>query len=276
MTDAPAPVTVEAVVLTLDEAGMIEACIDALSWCERVHVVDSGSVDGTPELARAKGAHVHAHAFEAFGAQRNWALEHCGLTADWILFIDADEIATPAFADALRDACAAAPAETAGFFLCGRLMLDGRWLRRSSGFPTWQFRLMRRGRCTFTDFGHGQKEGDIDGRLDYLAEPYLHHAYYKGWSDWIAKHNVYSTKEALARRGDVAWRGALSRDPSARNIVLRTKLSRQPLWPLGRFVATYLLRLGFLDGRAGLVYAINMAWYEYCIALKLAELERDA
>ncbi len=90
-------------------------------------------------------------------------------------------------------------------------MVEGRWLKRCDSFPKWQFRLLRRGRATFVDFGHGQKEGAIDGTLEYLAEPYLHFVMSKGWSDWLERHNRYSTQEAAARLGaKVEWKEILA------------------------------------------------------------------
>lgn len=265
------------IILTRDEAADLPACLGHLrDWPAEIVVVDSHSTDATRDLARSAGARVVEHAFSGFGAQRNWALDEAGVTTPWVLFLDADEHATPAFRAAVDAAIAAAPSEVAGFYLCWRMLLHGRWLKRCDSFPKWQFRLLRRGRARFIDAGHGQKEGEIDGRLDYLAEPYDHHAFSKGWTHWFEKHNRYSSQEARERLASAAPPGdVFSRDPSRRNRALKPLVSQLPGWPLLRFAYMYFARLGFLEGRAGFEYCVNMGIYEYLIRLKMKELQRS-
>lgn len=263
------------VILTRDEAADLPRCLAALAdWGELV-VVDSGSADATVEIARAAGARVYVHPFAGFGQQRNWALASAELSTPWVLFLDADEVATPAFRAAVDAAVAAAPDDVAGFFLCWRTLLEGRWLRRCDSFPKWQFRLLRRGRATFIDSGHGQKEGVIDGRLEYVREPYDHHAFSKGWTHWLDKHNRYSSREAAERlraAPGARWRDVpRARGGSARNRLLKPLVSRLPAWPLLRFLHMYLLKGGFLEGRPGFVYCLQMAYYEFLIQLKIRE-----
>src|SRR6202022_5154771 len=98
-------------------------------------VVDSGSDDGTQEIAKQAGARVYEHPFESFARQRNWALENCNLKREWELFLDADEVATPEFRQAVADSIERAGNAVAGFSCCGKQMLDRRWLRGSDSFP---------------------------------------------------------------------------------------------------------------------------------------------
>src|SRR5206468_9873351 len=82
---------------------------------------------------------------------------------EWVLFLDADEVATPEFRQAVADAIQNAGDSIAGFYCCWKTMLGQRWLRRSDSFPKWQLRIVRRGRANFIDSGHGQKEGSVEG-----------------------------------------------------------------------------------------------------------------
>ena len=272
MTASPPAPDVSVIILTHNEERDLPRLLAALGWCDDIHVVDDGSTDATLAAAAAHSAQCQTHPFESFGRQRNWALEHCEARHPWVLFLDADEIPTPAFVAALTLALREAGEETAGFYCCWKLMLEQTWLRRCDGFPKWQLRLVRRGRAGFVDFGHGQKEGQVDGVLRYLREPYLHYAFSKGWTAWFDRHNRYSTLEARARlAAPVSWRAVFTRNPSARNQALKPLVARLPAWPLLRFLCDYLLRGGFLEGRAGLTYCLNMAFYEHQIRLKARE-----
>ena len=264
---------VTTVILTKNEAANLPGCLRSLAWCDDIHVVDSGSTDGTVDIARAAGATVWNRAFDSFGRQRNWALDTCNLRYPWVLFLDADEQTPPAFVEGLLEAVRLASAETAGYFCCWKLMMDGRWLRRCDAFPRWQFRVVRQKRARFCDFGHGQKEAEISGEIRYLTEPYLHFAFSKGWSCWLDRHNRYSTQEAVARLGaGYTWRDLRNAKGTHRAAVIKTVLARFPGWPIARFLYGYLWRLGFLEGRPGLVYCVNMAYYEFMIQLKMREL----
>ncbi|MEO6739727.1 MAG: glycosyltransferase family 2 protein [Chthoniobacteraceae bacterium] len=264
------------VILTMNEAADLPACLESLRWCDDIHVVDSGSTDATVRIAEAAGAHVCANRFESFGRQRNWALANCDFKHEWILFLDADECSTPEFQRAIHEAIASAPAQTAGFYCCWKMMLQGRWLKRCDSFPKWQFRLMRKGRAAFTDFGHGQKEHEVKGDIGYIREPYLHFAFSKGWAHWVSRHNRYSDLEARERFGaKVRWRDIFSRHGSVRNKALKPLVSRMPGWPVAMFFIRYVLKLGFIEGRRGFVYCVNMAWYEFLIRIKMDEIRRS-
>jgi glycosyltransferase involved in cell wall biosynthesis len=263
------------VILAMNEAADLPACIGSLRWCDDIHVVDSGSTDATVRIAETAGARVSSNPFASFGQQRNWALANCAFRHPWILFVDADECSTPEFERAVRDATAAASEQIAGYYCCWKMLLQGRWLKRCDSFPKWQFRLLRRGRASFTDFGHGQKEHEVQGEIGYIREPYLHFAFSKGWAHWLTRHNRYSDLEARDRlRADVRWRDVFSRHGAVRNKALKPLVSRLPGWPLAAFLIRYFLKLGFIEGRAGFVYCVNMAYYEFLIRIKMDELRR--
>ena len=154
-------------------------------------------------------------------------------------------------------------------------MVDGRWLKRSDSFPKWQLRIVRRGRADFIDSGHGQKEGRVDGELDYIHEPYLHFPLSKGWEEWWSKHNQYADEEAADRLSrSPSLTELFSKDPSRRNRALKPVLSRIPGWPLLRFLYMYILKGGFLEGREGFKYCAGMGRYEQLIRAKMRRLRQ--
>ena len=263
---------VSVVILTKNEERDLPKCLGALRWCDDLHVVDSGSTDDTINIARKHGAHIYENPFVSFGAQRNWSLDHCDLGHPWILFLDADEGVGDDFVHAMQKAITEAPATVAGFYCCWKLIYEDRWLKRCDSFPKWQFRLMRKGGARFTDFGHGQKETELKGSLGYLAVPYDHYGLSKGIGHWLDRHNRYATLEAKARLTEpIIWRYIFSSHGSKRNQALKPLVSRLPGWPLARFLITYFLRLGFLEGRAGFIYCANLAYYEFLIRIKMRE-----
>lgn len=260
------------IILTRNEENDLPGCLDSLRWCDDVHVVDSGSSDQTIKIAREHGAQVYENPFKSFGVQRNWSLDHCDLKYSWILFLDADEVANDEFIRAMKEAVTMASDSTAGFYCCWKWIYDGRWLKRCDSFPKWQFRLMRKGRARFTDFGHGQKEAEIKGSIEYLRTPYDHYGLSKGIGHWLDRHNRYATLEAAVRLdAPIVWRDVFSAHGSRRNKALKPLVSRVPGWPLIRFCMTYVLCLGFLEGRPGFVYCANLAYYEFLIRIKMRE-----
>lgn len=274
---SPVVVPVAAVVIAKNEAVNIRRCLDSLTWCAERVVIDDHSSDGTAELAASCGARVVTHPFTSFAAQRNWALEQAGVTSEWVLMLDADEVATDAFAQAVAHAVSTAEPDVAGYCLCRKTMLLGKWLKYSDAFPVWIMRLVRRGRASFQDSGHGEVPvPPAAGRLPCLAEPFLHFPFSKGLDDWYDRHNRYSTREALREmeelnplRWDQLWRGTAAE----RRRTLRDLARRMPCRSALRFAYHYLWRWGVLEGRAGLTFSTLMATYEGMIVLKRRELE---
>lgn len=269
-----APVTV--VILTQNEEVNIADCLRSCDWCDDVHVVDSGSVDRTVEIAREMGAKVYSHPFESFGKQRNWAIENCTSKHEWIFHLDADERFTNDLVAAMRDLIAKDPPQ-AGFHIPQKFIFMGKWLRRAAVYPTYQMRLFHKGRMRFCDWGHGQREM-TQGEVGVLDVPYLHYGLSKGLSEWIDRHNRYSTAEAIQAfeiLGDKpAWRDVFSRDPIRRRRAYKDISYRLPFRAsIRHFVTLWILGAAF-EGRPGRTYASLLNLYERMITLKL-RLQRE-
>jgi glycosyltransferase involved in cell wall biosynthesis len=265
---------VSVVILTKDEEQDLPACLESLGWCEDVHVLDSGSSDRTVEIAQKYGVRVSTNAFKSFGQQRNWAIDHCAVKYEWILFLDADERSTPEFVRAVKAAVSSACAGVAGFYCCWKMMLGERWLKRSDNFPKWQFRLLRKGRARFVDVGHGQKEGQVYGSVEYIREPYLHYAFSRGWDVWMERHRKYARQEAEERSGKpLKLQDLVSPHSSRRNPAIKLLVGNLPGWPQFRFLYSYVLKGGFLEGNEGLTYCRKIMWYEQLTQHELRALK---
>jgi glycosyltransferase involved in cell wall biosynthesis len=270
-----APIT--ALILAKNEERDIARCVASLQWCDEVVVVDDGSTDATAALAIENGARVVDHRFESFAKQRNWALSNAGLRNEWVLHFDADEVSTPMFANEVANAVKEAGPDQVAFAICRKTMFLDRWMRYSDGFPVWIMRVTRKGAIEFEDKGHG--EVAIPSHIGYMRriqEPMIHYLFSKGISNWIERHNRYSTAEAkleFDRRMYVPWKSFFSRDGAQRRAAIRQLSRNMPCRPLLRFLYQYLFKFGFLDGVPGFLYCRMLATYEGWIVLKRRELE---
>jgi glycosyltransferase involved in cell wall biosynthesis len=267
---------VSVVILTLDEEINIEAAIASCSWCDDVHVLDSVSSDRTVELAKAAGASVHVNRFESFGKQRNWAIDHIPLKHDWVFHLDADERFTPELVREIDEILRSNPPH-AGYYVANQTILNGTWIKRSSGYPAYQMRLFHKGRMRFGDHGHGQRE-ETAGTLGTLRSPYVHYNFSKGLDDWRRRHEKYSEQEArqiveAESRGERASVAAVfAADAIQRRRALKALAASLPGRAPLRWLHTVLLKGAILDGQAGIAYANLLYWYEQRIAAKTRAL----
>lgn len=265
---------VSVLILTLNEERNLPRCLGALSWCDDVVVLDSGSTDRTMDVARQTGARVFDRKFDDFAGQRNFGLESIAFGHRWVLHIDADEVVTPELVAAMEHALA--NTSYIAFRMPSKTIFQGRWLKHAGMYPVYQVRLTKVGSFRFRQVGHGQKEDASADSIGMIGEPYLHFAFSKGLHDWFDKHNRYSTQEAKhsleLRAMPLDWAGLVSLNPYRRREALRRASTRLPMRPLLRFVYVYFLRFGFLDGLPGLVYASLLTQYEFMIAAKTREL----
>ena len=269
---------VSIMVLTLNESANIEACLQSVAGFDDVTVLDSVSTDGTQDLARKLGAKVVERRFDNWAAHQNWAMEHVPFRHPWVFYLDADERMTPELQAEIA-AIAADRTRPEVAYYCGRRnWFMGTWIRHAMP-PGMIMRFFRPERVRFERLVNPVPV--IDGPHGYLRNLFEHYNFSKGLSEWIAKHNTYSQFEAT--EGMKLLAGAppslgrlLGRDAFDRRKALKELSFRMPLRPLAKFVWMYLLKRGFLDGRAGWTYCRLQAAYEFMIVVKMAELERRA
>jgi glycosyltransferase involved in cell wall biosynthesis len=234
------------------------------------------SQDRTREIALAMGARVFERAFDNYAAQRNAALTTVTFKNPWVLMVDADERVPNDLAVEAAARVARAAAATVMFRMRRKDFFHGRWLKRSSGYPTWFGRLVRLGRV------HVEREINeeyiADGGVERLDAHLHHYPFNKGVAYWFERHNRYSSMEASAKielhSESIGARELFSSDPVARRRAMKQLLYRLPARPLIVFLYLYLIRLGFLDGRAGYDFSRMRAIYETLIDVKARELRR--
>src|SRR5690625_470221 len=266
---------ISVLILTYNEEENLPRCLESVAWSDDVLVVDSFSTDRTVGIAEEYGARVVQRAFDDFAGQRNYGLEEGQLKHDWVLHIDADEVVTP---ELMEELLASRDGAYDAYRLASKTMFQGKWLKYSGLYPSYQVRYGHRDRLRFVQVGHGQREDLPAERVGTLNEPLLHYSFSKGMEDWIGKHNRYSTDEAVRiaeADGTSRFRVSdlFSSDPTTRRRSLKLLSTAMPFRPTLRFLYMYLVRRGFLDGAAGYRYSRMMSMYEYMIDLKVREAE---
>ena len=271
-------VPLSVLVPTLDEELNLPECLDSVAWADEVFVVDSYSHDRTVEIARGRGAHVVQHVFESYSRQKNWALDTLPFRNEWVLILDADERVTPELRCEI--ASILPKADCAGYYLNRRVVFLGTWIRHAGWYPNWNLRLFRHQLGRY-DGREVHEHVVMNGPVGYLRNDLLH-VDRRGLEAFVARHNRYSTLEAAARfkaECDAPDRarlpvGLLASPVQRKRFVRERVWPRVPAKPLALFVYMYVLRRGFLDGRAGLALCVFHAFQEFMVGLKLAELRR--
>jgi glycosyltransferase involved in cell wall biosynthesis len=246
--------TLGVAIITKNAAARLAECLQAVSFADEIVVVDSGSTDATVEIARAHRARVLVHTdWPGFGRQKNRALD--ALATDWVLSIDADEIVSPELAASIGAALAA---PSTNVYALDRLSaFCGHWVRHSGWYPDWIPRLFRRNAARFSDdLVHERLMFDTGAApVARLTGTLLHHSY-EDFETVLRKLDAYSSAGAQQRFA-AGQRGSFG------------KAVMRGAWA---FVRTYVLRRGFLDGRAGFMIAVFNAQTVYYRFLKLARL----
>jgi glycosyltransferase involved in cell wall biosynthesis len=253
MTLPPRP-ALSACIITLNEADRIADCLASLSFCEEIVVVDSGSTDGTRELAAASGARVLERRFDGYRSQKDFAV--ASARHDWVLCLDADERVTAALRAAIENALAA-EAPAAGYRFARATEYFGAFLRHGNAYPDRVLRLFDRRRGGFRGEREIHEHASVDGPVQTLPGD-LEHRAYRSLSDQLARLDRYATLMAQHLQG----RG---RRAGLHHLVAN------PAW---RFLRGFVLRAGFLDGWRGLVYAWVEANYVRQKFIKLWLLNR--
>ncbi len=236
-----------AIILTLNEAAHIQACIESLRWADQIVVFDSFSQDETVPLAQAAGAQVQQSVFVNYAQQRNAAL--AAVQSDWVFFVDADERGTPALGAEIRQVIGAR-AEM-GWYVPRHNYIFGRLTKATGWFPDYQLRLFKHGRVHYERPVH--EVAVVDGEIGYLQQPLIHYNY-RDVAQFHAKQRAYSTYEAtiLHEQG------------------IRPRLHNFLLQPLRQFWWRFVTLHGYKDGLHGLRLSLYMAYYEWVKYHKLA------
>lgn len=247
-------VRLAAVVLARNEERHIGDCLDSLAWADERLVFDDFSTDRTVEIARQRGARVVQRALDNFAAQRNAALQ--AVEAEWVLFVDADERATPALAQEVRQVLGYEGERVrAGWWVPRHNYMIGHRMRGGGWYPDYQLRLLRRGWARYDPAHPVHEIVLLDGEAGYLENVLIHYNY-DSVAQFLAKMKRYTRLEAdiLHERG------------------VRARPWTYITMPLREFWRRFVILGGYRDHLYGLLFCGLMAWYTFVTYLRLRKL----
>jgi len=278
MSSQRLPISV--LILTYNEEANIRDCLESVYvWAGEVFIIDSGSTDRTLAIAQKYTDRIYEHRFQNYSAQRNWAQDNLPITNEWIFHLDADERASPKLFDNLSRIFSRSKIDADAFLVSRKTIFRNRWIRFGGHYPVYHLRIYRKnsGRCEdrlydqhFTTSGRiSQVEGDIIN----IINPDL-----KQWRSTHKKWAYLEAEEYLLYKEMKNKNTNFLASPIQKRKIQRYKLYyKLPLFirPFLYFLYRYIIKLGFLDGKEGLVFHFwHGFWFRFVIDTKIFNLRR--
>jgi glycosyltransferase involved in cell wall biosynthesis len=246
-------------IITLNEEGNIRRTLESVQWADEIIVLDSGSTDRTVSICREFTETVVHQDWLGFSRQKNAAIDRT--TGDWVLSLDADEPIEPELAEEIREIMASTGAHD-GYRIPRKTFFLGKWIRHGGWYPDYNLRLFRKGKGRFEErLVHEAIK--VNGSVGTTTHAIVHYAY-PDLSSYLASINKYSSLAVDV----MAEKGIPRRKTSSLNILFR---------PVLTFLLKYVFRLGFLDGKRGLILNLFHSWYvfaKYAKAWEYAEMHK--
>ncbi len=275
------------VVLTKNEERNLDGCLKSVAqWCREIFVVDSGSSDATVKIAEHYGAAVVSHPFESHTKQWNWALTNLPFRCEWALCLDADQRLTPELrseiSSLLSNKAEAVPQN--GFYIKRRQIFRGRWIKHGGYYPKYLLKMVRYKLAWCDENERLDSHFYVNGRTAMLKHDLIEDNQNEhDITFWIEKHNRYAIAQAAEelhrRNSHVTWsrQPKFFGTPDERTLFFREIWYRfLPLYlrPFLLFFYRYFIRLGFLDGKQGLIFHFCQSlWFRLIVDVKIEELD---
>ena len=243
-------------IITLNEEANIRRTLESVQWADEIVVLDSGSTDRTVSICREFTDKVFHQDWLGFGKQKNAAIDKA--TGYWVLSLDADEPVEKELAAEIRTIMAS-PEPNDGYRIPRKTFFLGKWIRHGGWYPDYNLRLFRKGKGRFEERAVHEAV-KVDGKAGTTQHAILHYAY-PDLASYLASINKYSSLAVDV----MAEQGIPARKTTWINIVIR---------PVLTFIFKYVVRLGFLDGKHGLMLNLFHAYYVFAKYAKAWEYAR--
>lgn len=246
-------IPVSAAIITKNEEARLGRCLDSLDFVDEIVVLDSGSKDGTVELARKKGCVIYHEDWKGYGPQKNSAIQKC--RNKWVLIVDADEVIPEDTKSIIANAIKSESIQAYSF--SRKNYFHYRWIKTCGWWPDRVVRLLQKESGRFVNNVH--EEWVVDGETAPL-DAYIEHYSYSSYTEMVQKMDAYSTMSARALY------------ESGKRVNCLTPFSHG----LSMFIKTYVIRRGFLDGMDGFIISIVHSGASFFKYAKLLEMQRSA
>lgn len=247
------PLTV--IVPTYNEEVHIASLLEQLKWADEVLVVDSFSTDATVELVEQTSAKLLQRIYTGPADQKNWAIRQAKY--DWVLILDADERLSPALAEEIKEIVQQPKTDYAGYWMYRQNYFMGKKINYSGLQRDKVIRLIQRDLCAYNN-KQVHEEIESTEKIGFLKHK-LEHYTYKNLAHFLAKNERYalwSAQDHLPKVKRVTWWHLLVK-------------------PFGRFFSQYILKRGFLDGQAGFIFCVIMAWGVFLRYARIKEILKE-
>lgn len=278
--------SIAVVILAFNESIHLPRALDHIRvFAREIFVIDSYSTDNTVSLAKAVGAHVLQHPFQNYARQFEWALENAPITADWVMRLDADEVIEADLAEEIIGKLPTLPLDVTGVNLNRKTIFQDRFIRWGGRYPLTLLRIWRRGKARIEDRWMDEHMYLTEGRAVTFLGGFSDHNLYD-LTFFTAKHNSYASREALDALNQrlhlfepqlALASASTARQARVKRFLKESVYNRLPFEISATlfFFYRYILQLGFLDGRPGLIYHVLQGfWYRFLVGAKLRELEQ--
>ncbi len=261
------------IVPTYNEEVNIAKCLESLKLVNaKVVVVDSKSTDSTQEIVKSFDVDIVDGEWRSFAEKMNWSLENLPITTKWVMRLDADEEVLPELVDELNNKLPDEQ-EAVAFAVRRRIKFLGKWIRFGGIYPSWQVRIWQHGKAKFE-----MRELDEHMEFDGICKKFqgdIVDDNLKGLHVWSVKHCTYAEREVSEslKKKQGSWK-ELKGQAKIKRYLKEAVYNRLPLF-LGPFLFVfyrYFIKLGFLDGKAGLIYHfLHGFWYRFLIDSRIYE-----
>ncbi|MGM0804977.1 MAG: glycosyltransferase family 2 protein [Bacillota bacterium] len=266
------------IILTYNEELNIKDCIKSVqNISKRIIVIDSFSTDRTVEIANLMGAEVYQNEFINQAKQFMYAMEKTNIKSQWVLRLDADERLTSKSSAELKMLCEKnKDTDVTGIILRFEVTFLGRKLKHGGIYPCKILRVFKNGFCYMEDRSMDERFVLTEGRAVEMKSDSLH-CDYKNLNFWINKHNIYSTREVEDYLKSLTGEKHINQLDSSGRFKRFVKFNIYYKLPMGYrafiyFIYRYFIKLGFLDGKEGLIFAVLQSfWYRFLVDAKIFE-----
>lgn len=273
---------ISVIILTFNEEKHIARCINSLiTFTDKIFIIDSGSTDKTVEIAENLGAKVAVNPWINYATQFNFGIENNPFETTWLMRMDADEYVLPELSNEINQKLFETPQEISGIYIKRRVLFFDKWIRHGAYYPIWLLRIWRNGHGICEESWMDEHIKLFQGKTVQMQQDLVDHNL-NNLTWWTQKHNLYAIREVIDLlnikynfRNFEAVEPKLLGTQEQRKRYLKVKYASLPLFtrPIFYFIYRYFLRLGFIDGKQGLMWHFLQGfWYRFLIDAKIYEI----